>query len=215
MIKRFDDLNYYELLQISVNVSSFELRQAYKNVLSIYEGSSLATYSLFTEEERQGILARIEKAFLTLIDDEKRLVYDNELADKGEISHDILEEREGKKATPIFQMNRAKAKGNNLARIRKNIQGKGAREIIGAMISSEIISGKDLRDLRNALGVELEELFHATKISPTALHAIEQDDIMNLPPTVYLKSFLKSYAEVLQLDARKVIDGYIKNVEKG
>ena len=102
MIKRFDDLNYYELLQIPVNASSFEIRQAYKNVLGIYEGSSLATYSLFTEEERQGILARIEKAFQTLIDDEKRLVYDNELADKGEISHDILEEREAKKAIPIF-----------------------------------------------------------------------------------------------------------------
>jgi DnaJ-class molecular chaperone len=198
-----------------VNASSFEIRQAYKNVLGIYEDSSLATYSLFTDDERQGILARIEKAFLTLIDDEKRLSYDNELANRGEISQEILQEREGQKAIPIFQINRVKTRGNNLARIRKKIQGKGAREITGAMFSRGFISGKDLKDLRQVLGIELEELFQATKISPATIRAIEQDDITSLPPTVYLKSFLKSYAEVLQLDANKVVAGYIKNIEKG
>ncbi len=68
--------------------------------------------------------------------------------------------------------------------------------------------------MRESLGIELEEVFQATKISPTAVQAIEKDDIANLPPTIYLKSFLKAYAEMLQLDTKQIIDGYLKNIEK-
>jgi len=83
------------------------------------------------------------------------------------------------------------------------------------MFEGEAISGKDLKNLRESLGIDLAEVHWATKISPTALEAIEKDDIANLPPTIYLKSFLKSYAEVLQLDTKKIVEGYLKNIEKG
>lgn len=214
MIKKFEDLNYYELFQIPYGASSFEVRQAYKNILAIYEETSLATYSLFTEDERREILSKIEKAFLTLIDEQKRTSYDNALVNSGEVPEDILIERAQKKATPIFQINQARARGSNLARIRKKIQEKGTRERASVMVKGDVISGNDLKNLRESLGVELEEVFQATKISPTTLDAIERDDITNLPPTIYLKSFLKSYAEVLQLDVKTVVEGYLKNVEK-
>jgi cytoskeletal protein RodZ len=83
------------------------------------------------------------------------------------------------------------------------------------MLKGEVISGKDLKNLREFLGIELEEVYRDTKISPTALEAIEKDDIANLPPTIYLKSFLKSYAEILQLDTNRIVEGYLKNIEKG
>jgi cytoskeletal protein RodZ len=83
------------------------------------------------------------------------------------------------------------------------------------MFEGEVISGKDLKSLRESLGIDLAEVHWATKISPTALEAIEKDDIANLPPTIYLKSFLKSYAEILQLDTKKTVEGYLKNIEKG
>ncbi|MCK5487362.1 MAG: helix-turn-helix domain-containing protein [Desulfobacterales bacterium] len=83
------------------------------------------------------------------------------------------------------------------------------------MFEVEVITGKDLKYVREFLGIALEEVYHATKISPTALEAIEKDDIANLPPTIYLKSFLKSYAEILQLDTKKTVEGYLKNIEKG
>ena len=82
------------------------------------------------------------------------------------------------------------------------------------MLKGEVICGKDLKNLRESLGIELEEFFQATKISPTTLEAIEKDDIGNLPPSIYLKSFLKSYAEILQLDTKRIVDGYLKNLEK-
>jgi len=214
MIKSFGELNYYELLKVPYGASSFEIRQAYKHALVIYEESSLATYSLFTEDERKTILANVEKAFLTLLDAEKRTTYDKNLASIGEVPEDLLTKREQKKAIPLFQINKTKNKGNNLSSIRKKINEKGAGNLRGAMLEGDFISGEDLKNLRESLGIELEEMFQATKISPTTLEAIEKDRIDNLPPKVYLKSFLKSYAEALQLDARQVVEKYLRNIDQ-
>jgi len=211
MIKKFEDLNYYELLRISYNASSFEIRQAYKHILAIYEESSLATYSFFAEDERKLILSKIEDAFLTLIDDNKRKVYDNNLVNTGEASDKILTDREKKKAIPIYLTSKSRANNNSLARIKKKIQEKNVGDLATTMLKRDHISGKALRNLRESLGIELEEIFEATKISPTALAAIEKDDL-NLPPKIYLISFLKSYAEALQLDPKQVVEGYIKNI---
>jgi len=68
----FNDLNYYEMLRVPANASVFELKQAYTDALAIYEPDSLATYSLFTEEERQAILKTLETAFRTLTDAAQR-----------------------------------------------------------------------------------------------------------------------------------------------
>jgi len=212
MIKEFKDLNYYELLKIPYNASSFEIRQAYKHILAIYEESSLATYSLFAENERKMILSKIENAFLTLIDDKKRKDYDNNLVSIGEVSDNILTDKDKKKAIPIFQTSRARANNNSLGRIKKKIQEKKAADLATNMLKNDHISGKDLKNLRESLGIELEEIFQATKISPTTLVAIEKDDVVNLPPKIYLISFLKSYAEALQLDPKQVVEGYIKNI---
>jgi len=212
MIKKFKDLNYYELLSIPYNASSFEIRQAYKHILAIYEENSLATYSLFVEDERKVILSKIEDAFLTLIDDKKRKAYDNNLVSIGEVSDNIFTDKEQKKAIPIFQKSEARTSNNSLARIKKKIQEKEAADLATTMLKSDQITGKDLRNLRESLGIELEEIFQATKISPTALAAIEKDDMANLPPKIYLISFLKSYAEALQLDPKQVVDGYIRNI---
>jgi len=212
MIKKFEDLNYYELLRISYNASSFEIRQAYKHVLAIYEENSLATYSFFAEDERKLILSRIEVAFLTLIDDKKRKVYDNNLVNTGEASDKILTDREKKKAIPIYLTSKARENDNSLARIKEKIQENKAGDLVTTMLKRDHISGKDLRNLRESLGIELEEIFQATKISPTALAAIEKDDVVNLPPKIYLISFLKSYAEALQLDPKQVVEGYIKSI---
>jgi len=159
-------------------------------------------------------LSKIEKAFSTLIDDEKRNAYDKSLVDVGGIPKNLLAAKERQKAIPLFQVNKAMTKNNNLARIRKKIKEKGTGKLASVMLNRDFISGQDLKNLRESLGIELEEVFEATKISPTALDAIERDDLTNLPPKIYLKSFLKSYAEVLQLDAKQLVEGYVKNMEK-
>jgi len=95
-MKSLDGLNYYEILQIPVSASFIEIKRAYREALSIYSEDSLATYCLFSNDERDNILTIIEKAFLTLIDENKRTVYDKGLVDSGQINKLITRKDQSK-----------------------------------------------------------------------------------------------------------------------
>ena len=81
-MNKFEELNYYEILEIPLNASSFEIRRAYRNAVEVYSDHSLLTYSLFSAEERVNILKKLEDAYNTLIDRAKRIAYDASLSDK-------------------------------------------------------------------------------------------------------------------------------------
>ena len=81
-MNKFEELNYYEILEIPVNASSFEIRRAYRNAVEVYSDHSLLTYSLFSAEERVNILKKLEDAYNTLIYRTKRTAYDASLSDK-------------------------------------------------------------------------------------------------------------------------------------
>ena len=81
-MNNFEELNYYEILEIPVNASLFEIKRAYKNAIEVYSDHSLLTYSLFSAEERVNILRKLEDAYNTLIDRTKRTAYDASLSDK-------------------------------------------------------------------------------------------------------------------------------------
>lgn len=204
-MRQYKELNHYELLQVTYDASSFTIRQAYKEMVELYRKDSLATYSLFSDDERNDILARIENAFLTLIDRDKRYEYDRMLVERGELPDDAFSVKKSK-AISILRASKLRAQ-------KEKIDDPEAREMLRRTANAERISGGDLRRLREKLGIERNDVFQATKISPTVLDAIEQDDYDNLPPGLYLRSFLGSYAEVLQLDAQKIVTGYLKNME--
>lgn len=81
-MRNFEELNFYEILEISIDASPFKIKKAYQNALEVYGKDSLLTYSLFSEEDRLDILKRIEEAYNTLIDKLKRTKYDVSLRDK-------------------------------------------------------------------------------------------------------------------------------------
>ena len=81
-MNKFEELNYYEILEIPVNASSFEIRRAYRNAVEVYSDHSLLTYSLFSADERVNILKKLEDVYNTLIDRTKRTAYDASLSDE-------------------------------------------------------------------------------------------------------------------------------------
>ncbi len=213
-MKKFETQTYYEILDIPVQATPFEIRQAYKSALAIYNEDSLATYSFFSEHEREEVLKRIEEAFLILTDEDKRAVYDRQLIHDGKIASTDVEKKEKKKAVPLFQTKNVVEKNALFQRIQDKIRETDVKGIAEEILSKDLVSGSDLRNLRESVGIGIEEIYEVTRITASTLKAIEQDEYDKLPTDIYLRNFLKSYAEMLQIDSEKIIAGYMKNLSE-
>src|SRR5512137_224959 len=86
MLKKIEDMNYYELLEVSYRATAQEIHKAYERVRKIYDPNSIALYSLFSPDETEKIRQRVEEAYRTLIYDENRRDYDRTLRDLPEIT---------------------------------------------------------------------------------------------------------------------------------
>lgn len=211
-MKKFEELNHYEALEVPMNASYFEIRHAYKEGLSIYDEDSVISNSFFADEERDKILGKIEEAYLTLIDDGKRAEYDGMLVDAGIADTSIFAKKDQKKPIALFRTKGSSDDHAFLKRVTKRIEEKDVAEMSKEVLSKELISGEDLKRLRESIGITLEEVFEVARIAVAVLRAIEEDQFERLPPMTYLKGFLKSYADLLQIDSKKIVDGYTRNV---
>jgi len=210
-MKSFDGLNYYEILKIPTNSPSFEIKRAYRDALSIYDEDSPVTYSLFSNEERDNILKTIKEAFLTLTDEHKRAAYDTIIADSEQVDLSITSMRNQKKPVPFYTGNMTNI-DNFAERVRKKSGEKEVEKLLNEILSKDSISGDDVKKLREAFEVEISEINAITRISVSVIKSMEENRIEDLPPDLYLKNFLKLYAETLQIDPQRIIDGYLKNI---
>ena len=69
-----------------------------------------------------------------------------------------------------------------------------------------------MKRMREALGVSLEILTEMTKIRTIFLRAIEEDEYEKAPSAMFLKSYVKAYAQSLGLDADFVASRYLKGM---
>src|ERR671936_128492 len=68
--------------------------------------------------------------------------------------------------------------------------------------------GERLREARMRQGLDITEVEVATKIRAKYLRALENDEFSMLPGKTYVKSFLRTYAEYLGLDAHLLVEEY-------
>ncbi len=211
-MRYFDGLNYYKILKIPENSSFLEIKQAYRDAVSIYGEDSLATYSLFSTDEREQILKAIEEAFITLIDGNKRAAYDKMIVDSGQSDTTFISGQSQKQSEPVYHPGKAASGVPLTAAATKKNQTDEKKQLSDEILSKSSVSGNDLKTLREALGVEIHEIHSLTRISVSVLNAIEEHQLESLPPDTYLRNFLKLYAEVLQIDPLKIVDGYFKHI---
>ena len=74
--------------------------------------------------------------------------------------------------------------------------------------------GEYLRAERQARGISLEQIFADTRISMEMLRAIENGNVEQLPAPIFIKGFLKAYAEKIGLDPEEVIVEYQNLIEE-
>lgn len=209
-MKTFEGENYYQILNVSGGASTTEIRRAYMNTLEIYKEDSIATYSLFSSEQREIFLQAIEKAFDTLIDDNKRAAYNRMLVDTGQVDPGTFFKQSSEKPA-AYSNTQGISKEKSLTQwVQKKSEAPEIKSLIDQMLSKELLSGKDLKQLREAFGIEIQEIYGITRISSAVLNMIEADKFDDLPAEIYLKQFLKSYAEILQIDPQHVIEGYFR-----
>ena len=68
--------------------------------------------------------------------------------------------------------------------------------------------GALLRNERENRGLSHEQLSQVTRLRRHFLEALENEEWQNLPPSVFVKGFIRSYAKALGLDEDKLLDLY-------
>jgi flagellar biosynthesis protein FlhG len=77
-----------------------------------------------------------------------------------------------------------------------------------------VLSGAELRRIREARGVSLRHIASVTKIGMRYLEYIEEDRFALLPAPVYLRGFLQEYARLVGIDPRRTADAYMSRLAK-
>jgi len=214
-MKRITEQNYYELLDISPQASTQEVRWAYDQAMSIYSADSLPTYSLLPEKERDLILSRLVDAYKTLTNGQLRAEYNQELLESGELMPKELGLSSQEESETINGKLRE-------VKVESLFSGEGTMEssVLPAEDSFDLIdinsavSGKDIQALRIAREISVEDINRKTNIPKKTLEDIEEERFEELPALVYLKGFLKAYARILNVNESQMVDGYMKRLRE-
>ena len=68
--------------------------------------------------------------------------------------------------------------------------------------------GTYLRECRESLGFKIDEISDQLNIRPSYIQDIERGRFSNLPGSVYAEGYLKSYAEILKLNPKDILERF-------
>lgn len=210
-MKKLDTLTFYELLEVASDASPFEIHHAYKEMFQLYHEDSLASYSFFSREEREEILAKLNEAYSTLMDEKKRSQYDQLLIERGVLEEEMQYQRDRKKLSllPLSRRNNT----DTALRIRERLKTMvSSNAMIQEILAHDVLLGSDLKKIRDELGVSLEEIAETVKVRMAYLRAIEEDQFEKAPSRIFLKGFVRAYAQYIGLDADTVTSRYLKRI---
>jgi flagellar biosynthesis protein FlhG len=221
MLKKIEDMNYYELLEVSYRASAQEIHKAYERVRKIYDPNSIALYSLFSPEETEKIRQRVEDAYRTLIYDENRRDYDRTLRDipiTPEPPQPELRYQPRPPAPPTVVPRveeRPPAPQTLRAAPPQPTPAPPAVPEVPQPAPPDIteFTGAVLKMLRELRGLSTRNVADATKLSMRYIEAIEDDSYKKLPARPYLRGFLFSYARALGYEPHRIVNDYLKRYD--
>ncbi len=223
-MKHFNDQNYYELLEIAPDASLEDITAAYQSAQEAFSPDSVAIYSLFdADEEREALLNRIQDAYRTLSNGRTRREYDRQLCG-GEVSEpeEVSESEEADEERPpdprwepvsrtdpceVIELPPPPEKRNaGPAPLPSLIRSEG---IPLKAEPGQKITGRDLVLLRESRGVDLVDLADRIRVNRQILQTLEEDRHEGLPALIYVKGFLRAYAQALKLDPTLLTEAYL------
>jgi flagellar biosynthesis protein FlhG len=188
--------NLYEVLEAEPTASEEELRRAYRRVREIYAPESMAVCGLYSLDGLARFAEKLQEAYDTLIDPERRQAYDRATWPEG-----VPRRRVGTPAAGLA-VDALLRSGGRVEELRPVVP--------EPPLSPETeYTGELLRRVREARGIELEDISNRTKIHIGHLRSIELERFDILPAKVYLRGFVTEYAKALRLEPRLVAKSYL------
>lgn len=223
MIKKIEDLNFYELLEISPTASAQDIHRAYERIRRVYEPNSIALYSLFTPDESAAIHQRVEEAYRTLIYEDNRRKYDAMLRERNEIPElptPPMQQRTYQPPPPVQPAQPTPAENRHPADAMPQQEQpapaacKPQQEDV-ASVSQFIgeFTGPAIKALREQLGQDLRAIADQTKVGMRYLEYIEQEAYQKLPARAYIRGFVILYAKALGCDPERMAGDYLKRYD--
>jgi curved DNA-binding protein CbpA len=221
-MKKIEDLNFYELLEVSPAASAQDIHKAYERVRRIYDPNSIALYSLFTADETAAIHRRIEEAYRTLIYEDNRRKYDAKLRERNEMPEmpDIpasspsktCEPPEARTLPPLPEAKHfiAEAEPQYAPPPPEKPQ---SEEITTVSQFIGEFTGPAIKALREQLGISQRTIANRTKVGLRYLDYIEAEEFRKLPARPYLRGFIMLYAKALGCDAERMAGDYMKRYD--
>ena len=190
--------SHYELLEVPPTASFEDIRRANRRIRDVYGAESIAVSGLYDPASLEAVHRRLDLAYTTLMDAAKRKDYDSELFPDGV----PLPVSPANETAPLQHLSRAPAKHEDPATL-------AVRPPMPDITPRTEFSGPLLRQIREAVGVELREIAERSKIGMAYLQALEAEVFGKLPAPVYVRGFLAEYARALGLDAERVKQTYL------
>jgi flagellar biosynthesis protein FlhG len=199
-----EDLTHYETLEVEPAATDEDIRRAYRRMRDVYGQDSLVVCGLWSRERLFALQARLDEAYETLMDAERRRAYDVALFPDGQPPR-----------------KRPPTDGSGPLAVPRDRTGPIAVEDLPAPeekkpLPPEPLMGPDtpftgglLKQIREARGIDIHAIAQRTKVGVSHLRAIEEEHWANLPATVYVRGFLTEYARYLRLDAGRVTQGFL------
>jgi flagellar biosynthesis protein FlhG len=188
--------SHYELLEVPPTASFEDIRRANRRIRDVYGAESIAVSGLYDPASLEAVHRRLDLAYTTLMDAAKRKDYDLELFPDG-VPMPLAP------LTGEAPVSRPVAKLDDPATL-------AARPPMPELSPRTEFSGAMLRQIREAVGVELREIAERSKIGMAYLQALEGELFSKLPAAVYVRGFLVEYARALGLDPERVKQTYLE-----
>jgi flagellar biosynthesis protein FlhG len=188
--------SHYEMLEVPPTASFEDIRRANRRIRDIYGAESVAISGLYDPASLEAVHRRLDLAYTTLMDAAKRKEYDMELFPDG-VPMPVTPPTHADLPAP-----RAPAKVDDPATLT-------VRPPMPEIAPGTEFSGPLLRQIREAVGVELREIAERSKIGMAYLSALEDELFAKLPAAVYVRGFLAEYARALGLDGERVKQTYL------
>jgi curved DNA-binding protein CbpA len=202
---------YYDILELTADATPQEIRSAYLRLKSSYGKDNIANYSIYSREESEQLLEKIEEAYLILANPERRKAYDlNHQGQLGNIDIPIP-------VMPSIHTEHAEAPIKSFSSspiTAKQPEQSIVDSLMGSTPNENLEwTGQDIRNARESKRISLEDLSDYTRISKAYLMAIEEESYEKLPAIVYVRGFLQQISRRLKLPSEQLIQKYIDRLK--